>query len=108
MTDEGWDGQLHCPDNSDSSPTVFINGCDSGVTNTQGPYTTFPKPKKHGNVAAGCTIADTFNACNQFDPTIPEQQGDYKKCVAAVAKQLVSQDVITKDDKNAIVDCATP
>lgn len=102
-TDIGWDNALYCPDSSDQSPTVVVNGCDSGVPNTVGPYTTFPKPKKgvnSGNVAGGCTIADTLNNCLG--------NSEFKACVASVTKQLKKQGVLTKTQRKDIINCATP
>lgn len=99
-TDIGWDNMLYCPDSSDQSPTVMVDSCDSGVPNTVGPYTTFPRPRKginSGNVAGGCTIADTLNNCLGN----PDQKG----CVASVTKQLKRQGVLTKAQRNDIIDC---
>ena len=101
MTDIGWDGTLHCPNGSDQSPTVVINGCDSLVPNVVGPYTVFPRPNHHefaGNVSGGCSITDVFNNCSG--------SSDFEKCVKSDAKALKRAGALTKQDVKAIADCA--
>jgi hypothetical protein len=105
MTDIGWADGPHCPVDSDQSATVVINGCDSAVPNTLGPFTVFPKPKKGpfaGNVAGGCTIADVLNACTT-DSSAP---GQFVNCIARVTKQLVKQQILTKAQRKEIIKCA--
>lgn len=101
MNDIGWDGTLHCPDGSDQSATVIVNGCDSLVQNTIGPYTIFPKPNRNefaGNVTGGCSIADTLNTCSG--------SSNFEDCIKRVTKALMRADVITKQQSKDIQACA--
>jgi hypothetical protein len=105
MTDIGWSDGPHCPVDSDDSPTVLVEGCDSLVPNDFGPFVIFPKPRKganRGNTAGGCTIADVLKTC------ISPASGSFEGCINRVAKELQRQEIITKEERQAIVACANP
>jgi hypothetical protein len=103
LTDIGWSGGPHCPVNSDQSPTVVIDGCDSLVPNDFGPFVVFPKPNKgrnRGNVAGGCTIADVLSAC------VSTATGNVKSCIVRVTKALKRDGIITQQERRDIIQCA--
>jgi hypothetical protein len=98
LADEGWmlldsdgDGVPNiedaCP-NSDLGPTVVIDGCDSGVTNTL--------------VADGCTVTDLILACADG----ASNHGAFVSCAAQVGNALKKAGVISGSDKGAIQSCA--
>jgi hypothetical protein len=96
LTDLGWftdrdgvlDGVDHCL-GSDISPTVVVNGCDSGATN---------------DVAAnGCSNADVVNVCS---PLLAAGRPAYVACTFLAASYLQHQRLITGRDRGAIVSCA--
>lgn len=76
-----------CPD-SDLSPTVVIDGCDSGVDNTLG--------------ADGCTISDLVGECADG----VSNHGQFVRCVSQLTNDLKKAGVITGGDKGAIMSCA--
>jgi hypothetical protein len=76
-----------CP-NSDLSPTVVIDGCDSGVPNTL--------------FADGCTISDLIAHCAAG----ANNHGQFVSCVAQLTTALRQQGVITGKQKGAIDRCA--
>ena len=88
-SDSDGDGVLDdmdaCPD-SDLSPTVVINSCDSGVPNQ--------------TVMAGCSIMDGINACSL------DSQGKLFRCVSRLTKNLKFTGVITGKQKSRIKKCA--
>ena len=77
-----------CP-NSDLSPTVVIDGCHSGVSNTL-----FP---------SGCTISDLIAEC-------AESVGNHRQfvsCVAHLTNDLNKGGTITGSQQGAIQSCAS-
>lgn len=76
-----------CP-NSDLSPTVVIDGCDSGVDNTLG--------------ADGCTISDLIGECADG----VSNHGQFVRCVSHLTNDLKKAGVISGRDKGAIMSCA--
>ncbi len=84
LLDVGWDACL----SSDTSPTVVIDGCDSGVANV-----TFDN---------GCTLADTILECADNAAT----HELFVACVSHVVHDLVDAGFFEVPDKNAIVKCA--
>lgn len=105
MVDIGWSNGPHCPVNRDDRATVIVGTCDSGVTNSFGPFTVFPGPsgkKNSGLVNGGCYIADVVNSCAGS----PKNHGDYVSCVTATLKALVQQGVISESERDAILTCA--
>ena len=97
MRDVGWfpDADLdgvaddvdQCP-NSDLSPTVVIDGCDTGVPNPT--FTT------------GCTISDLVRNC----ATGARNHGAFASCVAHLGNALVASGDITPAQQEAIQSCA--
>ncbi|MBI3247763.1 MAG: hypothetical protein HYZ50_14765 [Deltaproteobacteria bacterium] len=77
----------HCP-NSDLSPTVVIDGCDSGVENDL--------------LGNGCTIADQVHEC----AVNVGNHGRFVSCVAHLTNGLKKAGVITGQEKGAIQSCA--
>jgi PA domain len=73
-----------CPD-SDTSPTVVVGGCDSGVPNTL--------------LSTGCTISDLIAPC-------AAGQDPFVSCVSHVTNFLKSHGFITGSQKSAIMSCA--
>jgi hypothetical protein len=106
MTDIGWTGGPYCPVGSDvSSPTVVVNGCDSGVPNRFGPWTVFPNPSGttySGLVAGGCTISDVVNSC----PADAKNHGDAVSCVTHVTTALAGAGALSDAERTAILTCA--
>ena len=76
-----------CP-NSDLSPTVVIDGCNSGVTNTL-----FP---------SGSTISDFIAACAKD----ASNHGQFVACVSSLTNGLKKAGTITGRQKDAIQSCA--
>ena len=108
MVDIGWDGNLHCPDNSDSSSSTLVlaNGCDTGVTNYFGPFISYFAPKgssaaKGHFTAGGCTLVDTFATCS----TYTKNAGQYAQCVDHVSQGLVKEGAISATERDAIKAC---
>lgn len=81
------DDQDACP-NSDLSPTVIIDGCDSAVVNTW--------------FEDGCTISDLLQLC----ATAAKNHGDYVRCVSKLTNALKKDGDISGKDKGAIQSCA--
>jgi hypothetical protein len=77
----------NCP-NSIASPTIVLNGCDSGVPNT-----VFP---------SGCTISDLIAACAEG----AINHGQFVSCVSHVTNDLKKAGTITGQQKGAIQSCA--
>ena len=76
-------------DGSDSSPTVVINGCDTGVANVA--------------VEDGCTLSDLINdECLEG----AAQPGKLASCVAHLASELKKDGVITGAQQGALQSCA--
>jgi hypothetical protein len=97
MRDVGWfpdadvDGvadTVDCQPNSDFTPTVVIDGCNSGVPNTF--------------FSSGCTISDLINTCAAG----ASNHGNYVSCVAQVTNGLKKSGIITGAQKGAIQSCA--
>lgn len=76
-----------CP-TSDLSPTVVIDGCDSGVDNTL--------------FASGCTISDLVGVC----AAAAGNHGQFVSCVAQLGNELKSQGIISGKEKGRIQSCA--
>ncbi len=76
-----------CP-NSDLSPTIVIDGCDSGVDNTLG--------------ADGCTLSDLIGEC----AIGVRNHGQYVRCVSHLTNDLKKSGLISGSDKGAIMSCA--
>jgi PA domain-containing protein len=93
MTDIGWSGGLHCPVNSDSSATIKVGACETGVINDVGPFTLFPAGSD-GRVAAGCTAADLVHSCDGVST-----------CLAKVTSAMQAAGIITNAEKDAIMAC---
>jgi len=76
-----------CP-NSDLSPNVVIDGCDSGVTNYL--------------LIDGCTISDLVDQCVQ-DAT---NHGGFVSCVSNLTNELKAAGIIYGSEKGRIQSCA--
>ncbi len=77
-----------CPD-SDTSRTVVIDGCDSGVPNLL-------------NVDdQGCSISDLLANCADA-----RNHGQYVRCVAGVLRELVNEGLICSSQRRLIQRCA--
>jgi hypothetical protein len=95
FTDIGWfsdadgvpDGRDFCL-GSDPSATVVIDGCDSGVPNSQ--------------VAGGCKISDLIEGCGDD----AHNHGQFVSCVSGVTNTLKKNGTITNSQKGAIQSCA--
>lgn len=81
------DDQDACPA-SDTTPTIIIDGCDSGVTNL------FPEE--------GCTISDEIAECAEG----AKNHGKFVSCVAKLTNDLKKDGIITGQQKGAIQSCA--
>ena len=97
MRDIGWfpdadvDGvpdDVDCEPHSDTSPTVVIDGCDSGVPNTL--------------LANGCTISDLINHA----AAAARNHGAFVSAVAHLTNDLKKAGIITGAQKGAIQSCA--
>ena len=113
LRDIGWDGEISCPINADSRPTVIVNGCDSGVENRKGEYVVFPSKKwlfpqpraaAFGAVAGGCYVADLLAACTS--PFVAPNNGQYQSCIAQLTKDMMDQGIIGPGEQGAIRSCA--
>ncbi len=113
LRDIGWDGDISCPINADSRPTVIVNGCDSGVENRKGEYVVFPSKKwlfpqpgaaAFGAVAGGCYVADLLAACTS--PFVAPNHGQYQSCIAQLTKDMMNQGIIGSGEQGAIRSCA--
>lgn len=95
MTDIGWfsdgdgvpDGRDFCL-GSDASATVVIDGCNSGVPNSQ--------------ISGGCKISDLIEGCADG----AHNHGQFVSCVAGVTNGLKKSGTITNSQKGAIQSCA--
>ena len=81
------DDEDDCLD-SHLSPTVVIDGCDSGVPNTV--------------FSSGCTISDLIAACAEG----ASNHGQFVSCVSHVTNDLKKAGTITGQQKGAIQSCA--
>jgi hypothetical protein len=97
MRDVGWfadadlDGLAEaddCDDTSDFSPTVVIDGCDTGVPNVF--------------FTSGCTLSDLIQ---QIGAT-SGNHGQFVSGVAHLTNALKKAGIITNDQKSAIQSCA--
>lgn len=84
LADDGLDACV----GSDLSPTVVIDGCDSGV----------PNPLFN----TGCTISDLIQNCADG----AGNHGGFVSCVAHLTNSLKKQGVISGSQKGAIQSCA--
>ena len=95
MTDIGWfsdqdgvpDGRDQCL-GSDPSPSIVIDGCDSGVPNTV--------------FSNGCRISDSIEDCASG----ARNHGGFVSCVASLTNALKSSGLISGRQKGAIQSCA--
>lgn len=76
-------------DNSDTSPTVSIDGCSSGVDNE--------------NVGSGNTMMDLINSCISS----AGNHGQFVSCVNQLANDWKAAGLITNQQKNSITNCAS-
>lgn len=76
-----------CP-NSDLSPNVVIDGCDSGVTNHL--------------LIDGCTISDLVDQCAEN----ASNHGEFVSCVSHLTNDLKKDGIISKKEKGKIQSCA--
>ena len=81
------DAQDACP-SSNLSPTVIIDGCHSGVSNTL--------------FASGCTASDLVAQCGVG----ASNHGQFVSCVARLTTALKKQGSITGKQEGAIQSCA--
>jgi hypothetical protein len=97
MTDIGWfsdfdgvpDGRDECLD-SDQHGTVVIQGCDSGVPDTNSVFRT------------GCRISDEVKACAASSSS----HGGFLECTAALTNTLKQNGVISGPQQGRIQACA--
>ncbi len=82
------DDELDACVGSDLSPTVVIDGCDTGVANPL--------------FDTGCTISDLIQNCADG----ASNHGKFVSCVAHLTNSLKKQGVITGAQKGAIQSCA--
>ncbi len=82
------DDMDECP-NSDLSPTVVIDGCDSGVPNHL--------------FEDGCTISDLVTECADG----ARNHGAFRRCVSKLGNALKKDGVITPPEKDQILSCAS-
>ncbi|HEX5854920.1 MAG TPA: PA domain-containing protein [Thermoanaerobaculia bacterium] len=85
---DGVPDNVDCEPHSDFSPTVVIDGCDSGVPNTF--------------FTDGCTISDLINHCAAG----ARNHGGFVSCVAHLGNDLKSAGIISGNQKGAIQSCA--
>lgn len=76
-----------CPA-SDVNPTLVLNGCGTGVTNTLD--------------ANGCTLADHFGAVGSS----AKNHGEYVAVVTRFVNRLVDENLIETNKKGAVISCA--
>lgn len=74
-----------CP-GSNPTPTLVINGCDTGVANTAD--------------ANGCTLSDKLTDCESSTMT-----WQYANCVSARTNQMVKDGELTSAERSAIMAC---
>lgn len=73
---------------SELSPTVVIDGCDSGVENVL--------------LDNGCTISDLVQECADT----AKNHGKFVRCVKELTRTLKAEDVISKEEAKRISRCA--
>lgn len=91
LTDGDADGVADVEDAcavSDTSPTVVLGDCDSGVANT--------------GLGDGCTLADRIADCASAGCP----HGSFVSCVAYLAGQLRRAGILSGAEKGALVSCA--
>jgi hypothetical protein len=110
LRDIGWNGQVNCPLDANSAPTINIFGCDTGVKNRLGTYTVIPSktwlPGQFGAVAGGCYIADVIDACLPLID-VNGGGGQYQSCIAGVTSKLKKQRNLSRREAGKIKSCAT-
>jgi hypothetical protein len=120
LWDIGWDGQISCPVDANSAPTVSVFGCDTGVENRKGEYVVFPKKiylpgnfGAQGQVAGGCYLADVVDSCTPLislngagKEKFNHLFGQFQSCISHVTAGLVAQGNLTQGEKGAIQSCA--
>ena len=90
--DEDGDGVIDQKDeclNSNLDPTVEIDGCDSGVSNTL--------------LAGGCTISDEIQKCDDD----AKNHGAFRRCVSKLGDSLQRDGVLTGPEKDRILSCSS-
>jgi hypothetical protein len=80
------DPQDECP-NSSPDPTVVIDDCDSGVSNTL--------------LAGGCKISDGIQKCDDD----AKNHGAFRRCVSMLGDSLQKDGVLTGPEKDRILSC---
>jgi len=85
---DGIQDDRDCQPNSDLSPTVTVEGCDSGVTNTV--------------LVDGCTITDLLMAC----AADARNHGSFNSCVAGVTRSLKKGGELRDSDVGMLQSCA--
>jgi hypothetical protein len=91
QADSDGDGILDCDDacpNSDITPTVVIDGCDTGVENHL--------------LDSGCTISDEIAEC----AAEVTNHGQFVRCVAHLTNALKREGIIAGKEKGKIQKCA--
>jgi hypothetical protein len=84
------DANDDCPDsNPEPEPTVVIEGCDSGVSNTQ--------------LARGCKISDRIQECDDS----AKNHGAFRRCVSMLGDSLQQEGVLTGPEKDRILSCSS-
>ena len=83
------DNEDICPD-SDLTPTVVINDCDSGVENQL--------------LKDGCTISDLVKECEANTSDAREFEG----CITQLTETLKNEEIITSQQVGEIQQCSTP
>jgi hypothetical protein len=78
-----------CPA-SNTSPTVVIGSCESGVSNVVS--------------TSGCTVMDRIGSCARS----ASNHGQYVSCVTHLAGELQDEGLIGADQKGRLVRCAGP
>jgi hypothetical protein len=82
------DANDDCPNSTEPEPTVIIEGCDSGVSNTQ--------------LARGCTISERIQQCDDD----AKNHGAFRRCVSMLGDSLQKDGVLTGPEKDRILSCA--
>jgi hypothetical protein len=83
------DANDDCPDsNPEPEPTVVIEGCNSGVSNTQ--------------LARGCTISERIQQCDDD----AKNHGAFRRCVSMLGDSLQQEGVLTGPEKDRILSCS--
>jgi hypothetical protein len=84
------DANDDCPDsNPEPESTVVIEGCDSGVSNTQ--------------LARGCTISERIQQCEDD----VKNHGAFRRCVSMLGDSLQKDGVLTGPEKDRILSCSS-